>query len=48
MAKQRLLILALLLGALLFSTFRTRGQDDPTRLRVVVNLVQLNVAVTDN
>jgi Ca-activated chloride channel family protein len=46
--KRHFLIVALLLGALLLSTFRTSGQEDPTRLRVVVNLVQLNVAVTDN
>jgi Ca-activated chloride channel family protein len=48
MEKRRFLIVAPLLGALLLSTFRTSGQEDPTRLRVVVNLVQLNVAVTDN
>jgi VWFA-related protein len=46
--KQYLLIVALLLGLLPFSTFRTSAQQDPTRLRVVVNLVQLSVAVTDN
>jgi Ca-activated chloride channel family protein len=48
MEKRHLLIAALLLGVLLLSTFRTSGQEDPTRLRVVVNLVQLNVAVTDH
>jgi Ca-activated chloride channel family protein len=48
MEKRHFLIVALLLGILLLSTFRTQGQEDPTRLRVVVNLVQLNVAVTDN
>src|ERR1700680_2496871 len=48
MEKRHFLIVALLLGILLLSTFQTRGQEDPTRLRVVVNLVQLNVAVTDN
>src|SRR6202140_1744448 len=48
MEKRHFLIVALLLGILLHSTFQTRGQEDPTRLRVVVNLVQLNVAVTDN
>src|SRR6266852_6318329 len=46
--RRYLLILALLLGLLPLSTLRTDGQQDPTRLRVVVNLVQLNVAVTDN
>src|SRR5437764_8177074 len=47
--KQRnLLIVALVLGLLPLSTFRTTAQQDTTRLRVVVNLVQLNVAVTDN
>lgn len=48
MGKRPFLLTVLLLGALLFSTLRTSGQEDPTRLRVVVNLVQLNVAVTDN
>jgi Ca-activated chloride channel family protein len=48
MEKRHFLIAALLLGVLLLSTFRMSGQEDPTRLRVVVNLVQLNVAVTDN
>src|SRR5437762_400199 len=48
-AKQRnLLIVALVLGLLPLSTFRTTAQQDTTRLHVVVNLVQLNVAVTDN
>src|SRR5437588_8972954 len=47
MKKQYLLILTLLLGLLPLSTFRTSAQQDATRLRVVVNLVQLNVAVTD-
>jgi VWFA-related protein len=48
MGKRPFLIVVILLGVLLFSTLRTSGQEDPTRLRVVVNLVQLNVAVTDN
>jgi Ca-activated chloride channel family protein len=48
MGKRPVLLVALLLGVLLFSTLRTTGQEDQTRLRVVVNLVQLNVAVTDN
>jgi Ca-activated chloride channel family protein len=43
-----LLIVALLLGLLPLSTARTSAQQDTTRFRVVVNLVQLNVAVTDN
>ena len=46
--KRYFLIAASLIAVLAFSTLRTRGQEDPTRLRVVVNLVQLNVAVTDN
>src|SRR2546429_9108005 len=46
--KRNLLIVALLLGLLPLSTFRSIAQQDTTRLRVVVNLVQLNVAVTDN
>src|SRR5437879_11523898 len=46
--KRYLLILTLLLGLLPLSTFRTGAQQDTTRLRVVVNLVQLNVAVTNN
>jgi Ca-activated chloride channel homolog len=48
MEKRYLLIAVLLLGLLPLATFRTSGQEDPTRLRIVVNLVQLNVAVTDN
>ena len=47
MEKRYLLIVTLLLGLLPLSTFRTSAQQDATRLRVVVNLVQLNVAVTD-
>ena len=46
--KRYFLIAASLIAVLIFSTLRTSGQEDPTRLRVVVNLVQLNVAVTDN
>src|SRR5437763_6305023 len=46
--KRNLLIVALVLGLLPVSTFRTTAQQDTTRLHVVVNLVQLNVAVTDN
>ena len=48
MEKRYFWILALLLGLLPLSPFRTSGQQDPARLRVVVNLVQLNVAITDN
>ncbi len=47
MQKRYLLIVTLLLGLLPLSSFRTGAQQDETRLRVVVNLVQLNVAVTD-
>ena len=46
--KRHLLIVTLLLGLLPLPTSRTSAQQDPTRFRVVVNLVQLNVAVTDN
>ena len=46
--KRYFLIAASLIAVLTFSTLRISGQEDPTRLRVVVNLVQLNVAVTDN
>jgi len=48
MGKRNLLILTLLLGLLPLSIFRTGAQQDTARLRVVVNLVQLNVAVTNN
>src|SRR5437016_9291902 len=47
MEKRYLLILTLLLGLVPLGTFRSGAQQDATRLRVVVNLVQLNVAVTD-
>src|SRR6266852_7278430 len=49
MEKRYFLIVALVAGVLSIFAFRISGQeDDSTRLRVVVNLVQLNVAVTDN
>jgi len=48
MGKRHRLIVALLFGLLPVSTFRTSAQQDTTRFHVVVNLVQLNVAVTDN
>jgi Ca-activated chloride channel homolog len=48
MEKRNLLIVAVLLGVLFLSFFPSSAQQDSTRLRVVVNLVQLNVAVTDN
>jgi Ca-activated chloride channel homolog len=48
MEKRCLLIVTLLSGLLPFSISRTSAQQDTTRFRVVVNLVQLNVAVTDN
>src|SRR5258707_6940661 len=47
MQKRYLLMVTLLSGLLPLSSFRTGAQQDETRLRVVVNLVQLNVAVTD-
>jgi Ca-activated chloride channel homolog len=46
--KRSLSIVTLLFGLLFLSSFPTSAQQDPTRFRVVVNLVQLNVAVTDN
>jgi Ca-activated chloride channel family protein len=46
--EKRILVVAILLGLLCLSTITSNGQQDSTRLRVVVNLVQLNVAVTDN
>jgi VWFA-related protein len=48
MEKRYFLVVALLLGLLALCSLRTSGQQDSTRLRVVVSLVQLNVAVTDN
>lgn len=48
MGKRHRLIVALLFALLPVSTSRTSAQQDTTRFRVVVNLVQLNVAVTDN
>jgi Ca-activated chloride channel homolog len=47
MEKRTLSIAALVLALLSLSAFWTFAQDDATRLHVVVNLVQLNVAVTD-
>src|SRR6266849_8441973 len=46
--KRNLLMVTLLLGLLTLLTLWTTAQQDTTRLHVVVNLVQLNVAVTDN
>jgi VWFA-related protein len=48
MEKRTLSIAALLAAILSLSGFVIFAQDDNTRLHVVVNLVQLNVAVTDN
>jgi VWFA-related protein len=48
MGKQCFLVVALLIALLSLCSSRTAGQEDSTRLRVVVSLVQLNVAVTDN
>jgi len=48
MDKRTLSITVLVLAILSLSAFWTFAQDDNTRLHVVVNLVQLNVAVTDN
>ena len=48
MGKRHLFIVALLFGLLPLSTSRSSAQQDTTRFRVVVNLVQLNAAVTDN
>src|SRR5260221_5795491 len=48
MEKRYFLVATFLLGLLVLCTLRTTGQEDSTRLDVVVNLVQLNVAVTDN
>jgi Ca-activated chloride channel homolog len=48
MEKKYFLIVAVVAGLLSLLAFRVSGQEDSTRLRVVVNLVQLNVAVTDS
>jgi VWFA-related protein len=48
MDKRTLSIAVLLVGILSLSGFLIFAQDDNTRLHVVVNLVQLNVAVTDS
>lgn len=47
MAKRYLFGSCLLVGLLSSSPLWTAGQDDQTRIKVRVNLVQLNVAVTD-
>jgi Ca-activated chloride channel homolog len=47
MAKRLIFVFGLLVWILGCGETRTAAQDDQTRLRVVVNLVQLNVAVTD-
>jgi VWFA-related protein len=48
MDKRTLSIVVLALAVLSLSALWTFAQEDSTRLHVVVNLVQLNVAVTDN
>jgi len=48
MAKRYILSSWLLVGLFLVSGAWTAAQDDPAHIRVNVNLVQLNVAVTDN
>ena len=48
MEKRTLSIAALLVAILSLSAFWIFAQEDNTRLHVVVNLVQLNVAVTDS
>jgi len=48
MAKRYLVGFAALLGLVCIASTRMRAQQDGTRFRVVVDLVQLNVAVTDN
>ena len=48
MAKRHVVSFALLFGLLAGTGTQTIAQDDQTRFRVSVDLVQLNVAVTDN
>src|SRR5271165_4824539 len=48
MAKRYFLSSWLLVGLFLGSGAWTAAQNDPAQIRVNVNLVQLNVAVTDN
>jgi Ca-activated chloride channel homolog len=48
MAKRYLLGFSLCVGIILVSGARTAAQDDQAQIRVNVNLVQLNVAVTDH
>jgi len=47
MAKRLIFVFSVLISLVWSGETRTAAQDDQTRLRVVVNLVQLNVAVTD-
>src|SRR6202040_4084605 len=48
MVKRYFVVLALVIGLLSASGARIAAQQDGTRFRVSVDLVQLNVAVTDN
>jgi len=48
MAKRYRVISAIAVMLISAVIFKAAAQQDPTRLRVVVNLVQLNVAVTDS
>jgi Ca-activated chloride channel family protein len=48
LGKRHLFIVAVLFATLSFSTSQTDAQQDTKRFHVVVNLVQLNVAVTDS
>src|ERR1700749_2585254 len=48
MAKRYFVVLTLVVGLLSGSGTRIAAQQDGTRFRISVDLVQLNVAVTDN
>src|SRR5271154_4126885 len=48
MAKRYFVVLALVVGLLSGSGTRVKAQQDGTRFRISVDLVQLNVAVTDS
>jgi hypothetical protein len=48
MAKRQLLFIPALLALFFVGSRVTGAQDDSTNIRVNVDLVQLNVAVTDN
>jgi len=48
MLKRSLVLICSVIAVVMCSAPRGASQENPSDIRVIVNLVQLNVAVTDN